>query len=74
MFETRQWDYRERREDKHRHWNQTGGEDDGKLEWGEIMSVGRNVLFWIMDEEKRKNILMRDAKVHLEDDRNARDD
>jgi hypothetical protein len=58
-FETRQFDYKERLTDRHHHEG-----NDGKLEWEEIRSTGKNVLFGQLGESDRKELLLRD--VHLD--------
>lgn len=58
-FETRQFDYKQRSSDQH---HQEGS--DGTLEWEEIHSAGKNVLFKQLGESERKELLLRD--VHLQ--------
>lgn len=57
-FESRQFDYKGRSSDKQR-------EDgtDGKLEWEEIYSTGRNTIFTMLGESERKRLFARDVNV-----------
>ena len=52
IFETRQFDHKERFSDRHREEGK-----DSELEWKEIHSTGRNMLFGQLCESKRKSIL-----------------
>jgi len=67
-FETRQFDYKERYSDRH---HQEGS--DGKLEWEEIHSTGKNVLFGQLSESERKELLLRDAHQDHGKEKKAQD-
>jgi len=69
IFETRQFDHKERHKEKEGGNGNGNGNGNGKQdvygtkEWQEVFSTGRNMLFGLKCESERKVLLFRDAQL-----------